>query len=184
MKGKKYPSEEPWLSFYTAALETEQRLRLSRGAAQKKLREACASGDPRSQKQPYSMVNCQPQDEGPWERIEPSEWRVHEIDLMTDEHGCNYFVDVSEDDFGRWLNEQPAPQDHGEASPRDGAIEKRLRAGERPASTCPWKCWCDNIRKDCDESASTRGFSDETIENVTKKIARKLKSCSVISVDR
>jgi hypothetical protein len=49
--------DEPWLSFYTASQEIERRLGLSKGAAQKKLREACASGDPRSRKQPYAWIN-------------------------------------------------------------------------------------------------------------------------------
>jgi hypothetical protein len=97
-------NEEPWLSFYTATHEMEQRFGMSRGAAQRTLRELCRSGEVRSQKQPYTMVNSEPQPEGPTERIEPSEWRERDIDCMTDVDGCRYLVDVSENDFRQWLS--------------------------------------------------------------------------------
>jgi hypothetical protein len=98
--------DEPWLSFYFAAQEIEERLGLSRGAAQAKLREACATGEVRSLKQPYVMIIFQPVMKGPRERIKPSEWRLDEIDLMIDADGYAYFVDVSERDFLFWLKTQ------------------------------------------------------------------------------
>ena len=80
---------------------------MSPGAAQAKLRELCASGWVRSQKEPYSFVARQPQGEGPPVLIEPSEWRRREIDVMTDSDGCKYWVDVSKIDLEHWLNQQP-----------------------------------------------------------------------------
>jgi hypothetical protein len=55
------------------------------------------------------MVNREPQTEGPTERIQPSEWRGLEVDLMTDADGCRYFVEVSENDFRHWLDQQQSP---------------------------------------------------------------------------
>ena len=67
--------EEEWLDFHEAANEIKRSLRMSPGAAQARLREICASGGVRSQKEPYSFAARQPQGEGPPVRIEPSEWR-------------------------------------------------------------------------------------------------------------
>ena len=120
--------DEPWLSFYLAAQEIEEQLGLSRGAAQAQLREVCATGEVRSQKQPYTMVSFQPVKEGPCERIKPSEWRLDEIDLMIDAAGCAYFVDVSERDFLFWLKQQSINQ----ARKNKGrALWSRSRARER-----------------------------------------------------
>jgi hypothetical protein len=65
------------------------------------LRQACASGDVRSRRQP-----CNPAtgiDEGPHEPVKPSDWTRGEVDLEFDADGCGYFVDVDEDDFRYWL---------------------------------------------------------------------------------
>jgi hypothetical protein len=99
-------TEDDWLPFHSAVREVERSLRTSPGAAQAKLRELCASGAVRSQKEPHSFVAGQPQGEGPPARIEPSEWRQREIDLMTDSDGCKYWVDVSKTDLEHWLNQQ------------------------------------------------------------------------------
>ena len=96
---------DDWLSFHSAVQEIERAKDIGRGKAQAMLRQLCASGEIRSQKQPHSNG----EEQGPWERIEPSEWRNREIDLMTDADGCQYFVDVSEIDFRGWLG-QPARQ--------------------------------------------------------------------------
>jgi hypothetical protein len=100
-------TEDDWLDFHSAVHEIELRLRMSPGAAQAKLRELCAIGAVRSQKEPHSFVAGQPQGEGPPVRIEPSEWRQREIDLMTDSDGCKYWVDVSKTDLEHWLDQQP-----------------------------------------------------------------------------
>jgi hypothetical protein len=90
------------LAFLLGAQQIE-RLGMTPGAAQAKLRELCASGEVRSWGEPYSMLNGEPQGEGPSKRIEPSEWRQREIDLMTDSDGCRYFVNVSRPDLLGWL---------------------------------------------------------------------------------
>jgi hypothetical protein len=91
-----------WLSFDIAVNEIEKRLGVSGGVARRKLREACASGDVRSQGQPYNPATGI--DEGPAEPIKPGDWRRYEVDLECDADGCRYFVDVDEDDFRYWLN--------------------------------------------------------------------------------
>ena len=98
--------EDDWLDFHEAARDVERRLRMSPGEAQAKLRELCASGAVRSWKEPYSLVARQPQGEGPSKRIEPSEWRQREIDLMTDSDGCKYFVSISKTDLLAWLDKK------------------------------------------------------------------------------
>lgn len=95
-----------WLPFYEAAKEIEHKLEVSAGKAQSILRQLCASGEARSQKEPYVIVGHEPEWQGPPERIEPSEWCHHEIDLMTDDNGCRYLVDVDEADFRYWLDHQ------------------------------------------------------------------------------
>jgi hypothetical protein len=152
-------------SFYIAAKEIREWLGFSPGAAQAKLRELCAGGVVRSWRQPFSMAGREPQGEGPPERIEPSAWRTNEIDLMTDADGCSYFVDVSTVDLDAQLG--PMKQ-----HPRDAAITKRLKAGDRPGKNILWKVFCDRIRKDCNVSSSVRGFSNETIEDATKRLFR------------
>jgi hypothetical protein len=97
-----------WLSFYEATREIEGKLGVSPGKAQSMLRQACASGEVRSQKEPYVIVGHEPQGQAPSQRIEPSEWRERELDLTTDQTGCRYFVDVDEADFRYWLNQQKA----------------------------------------------------------------------------
>ena len=91
-----------WLSFYIAANEIEQRHGVSGGVAMRMLRDACASGDVRSQRQPYNPATGI--DEGPPEPVKPNDWRRDQVDLECDADGCKYFVDVDEDDFRYWLN--------------------------------------------------------------------------------
>src|SRR5262249_58923673 len=96
--------EHHWLNFYLAANEIEQRLSVSGGVAMRMLRQACASGDVRSQGQPYNPATGI--DEAPPETIKPSDWTQREVDLECDADGCKYFIDVDEDDFRYWLNQQ------------------------------------------------------------------------------
>ena len=95
-------TERPWLNFYFAANEIEQRLGVSGGEARRMLRQACASGAVRSQRQPYNPSTGI--EEGPPEPAKPSDWMHHQLDLECDADGCGYFVDVDEDDFRYWLN--------------------------------------------------------------------------------
>jgi hypothetical protein len=115
-----------WLSFYSAAQEIERIKGVSPGKAQSMLRQACASGEVRSVKEPYVTVHQEAEGQGPPQRIEPSEWREHEIDLMTDSDGCRYFVDVSEADLRYWLGQQ-------KAKPREAREAREAReVGKRP----------------------------------------------------
>jgi hypothetical protein len=132
------PNEEPWFDFHAAVQEMQQRLVMSRGGAQAELRQLCASGQVRSRKQPYTIVNCEPQPEGPEERIEPSEWRSREIDLMTDTDGCSYFVDVSKEDFRHWLAQQETKSQGGKQSRITAALAKHFSGSPVPdRGQCP-----------------------------------------------
>lgn len=99
--------------FYSASEEIERRFDLSVGAAEKMLREACASEGVRSYKEPYSMEGFEPRGEGPRVEIVPSEWRATEIDMATDANGCRYWVYVSEADFRYWLKPKATKQRTG-----------------------------------------------------------------------
>jgi hypothetical protein len=124
------------LAFFFAAQEIERRLGFSPGAAQARLRELCASGVVRSWKEPYSIVGGQPEGEGPPELIEPSEWRVREVDLASDADGCMNFVNVSKIDFDHWLNGHQASKSGGRSTPK--------RAWAKLAIS---KLWPDGIKK-------------------------------------
>jgi len=63
------------ISFYNAVSQIEARLGVSRGKAQSMLRQACASGEIRSEKEPYSVVDgWEARSAGPPEPIEPSKF--------------------------------------------------------------------------------------------------------------
>jgi hypothetical protein len=159
-------TDDDRLPFLFAAQEIERRLGLSPGAAEAKLRELCASGVVKSWKEPYSMVGREPQGEGPPERIEPSEWKSRELDLVTDADGCSYWVDVSKIDLDQQVRKDQ------ESSLRDAEITKQLKKGRRPGKNIEWKVFCESIRKACNVGANERGFSDETIERVTKRLGQ------------
>jgi hypothetical protein len=90
--------DDNWLPFHFAAMEIKAARGVSLGKAKAMLRELCAS-EIGSRKQPYSIVNGEPRGEGPPEPIAPHEWREHAVDMMADDDGCNYFVDVNVADF-------------------------------------------------------------------------------------
>jgi hypothetical protein len=140
-----------WLNFHYAANEIKAKLGVSIGKAQSQLRQLCANGEIRSQKQPYVVVYHEAQMQGPPERIEPSEWRDREVDLMTDNYGCWYFVDVNKDDFQYWLNQQKA--EAKEIPPRQQLVIKYLKEwypnGVPDPSECPRKDLWGRLRK-CD----------------------------------
>jgi hypothetical protein len=127
-------NEEDWLPFHSAVREIKRCLRMSPGAAQAKLRELCASGSVRSQKEPYSFVARQPQGEGPPVLIEPSEWRQREIDLMTDSDGCKYWVDVSKTDLEHWLSQ---PTSGGKQSRVSRLLAEMFPDGVPNRADCP-----------------------------------------------
>jgi len=159
-------NEPGWLTFYTAAREIEQRFGGSQAEAQAKLRQACRDEKIRAMRAPYDG-----QGEGPdqlpiefWTRVAPREWRERDVDFDgPDDDGCPIEIMLNENDFRHWLDRQ-RPDDP--LAKREAAIIKWLSKKPRPA----WKQFCDGVRKDCDETSSTRGFSDETIENVARKM--------------
>jgi hypothetical protein len=116
-------SDDDLLDFHYAVMGIRAKLGGSLGKAQSVLRQLCASGEVRSQKQPHntSFRDEFIQWEGPPEDIEPSEWREREIDLMTDDNGCRYLVNVSKSDFRYWLDQQPTA---ASAKPRPKSIKR------------------------------------------------------------
>jgi hypothetical protein len=117
--------ERRWLNFYDAAKGVRKRLRVSGGVAQRMLREACAKGDVRSLREPYDPTTGQ--GEGPPELVKPSQWKQDDIDLMTDDVGCKYFVDVDEEDFDFWLDSMPKAKDkETRAAPMDNLARKTI----------------------------------------------------------
>jgi hypothetical protein len=59
------------------------------------------------------------------------------------------------------------------------AIEKLLARGQRAPDDVPWKQFCDDIRDDCGawigdrkHRKTKRGFSDDTIERVARKLMK------------
>jgi hypothetical protein len=139
--------------FDFAVQEIECCLGLSTGAAQARLRELCASGLVRSWWARAPLM-------GPPSPIRPSEWKIEEVDLSTIFRGD---VVVSKTD----LEQQIAGQ---KDSPRNAEIVKQWRKGLKPGENIPWKKFSEIIRKQCDARPGDRGFSDETIENVTRKL--------------
>ena len=158
-------NEDDWLPFYSAAGEMEQRNGMSRAQARKQVRQACADQLITSMKAPCDDGHRLPFEF--WKRIAPKEWREREVDYdEQDAEGCEIEVMIFEPDFRSWIEQQCAPQ-----SDRDAVIAKRLRKG-LPGRDVSWKVFCDGVRKDCGTSPATRGFSNETIENITRQIMK------------
>jgi hypothetical protein len=112
-------ADDDWLNFHYAVMEIKAKLGVSIGKAQSILRQLCGSGEVRSQKQPYTTtVLDEFQGGGPPQKIEPCEWREREIDLMTDDDGCRYIVDVRKGDFGYWLDQQKPAKPKTKATPK------------------------------------------------------------------
>jgi hypothetical protein len=162
-------TEEEWLSFHSAAQEIERIKGVSRGKAQSMLRQACASGEVRSVKEPYVIVHQEAEKQAPPQRIEPSEWREHEIDLMTDSDGCRYFVDVSEADF-RFLLGKPEPETQSPARKRDiarNAADAIFGNAISPSVSNP------QIEKQVGELLKQQGRSDISSDTILRAAGRK-----------
>jgi hypothetical protein len=154
-------NEEDWLTFYEAAQEIAERLGMSQAVARKHLRQACADQLIITMKRPLDPV---PLPVEFWTRVDPREWSTRTVDHdPPDADGCKTEVMIHEDDFRSWIGH---PQ-----SNREAAITKRLRVGV-PGRDLSWKRFCDDVRNDCGASLSTRGFTDETIENITREIMK------------
>jgi hypothetical protein len=72
-------------------------------------------------------------------------------------------------DLEEWLKAKQGRAADSE-HPRNVEIIKRLKVGDQPPKNIQWKVFCENIRKGCGVSLTDRGFSDERIEEVTKKL--------------
>ena len=92
--------DEEWVYFGEAIDRIEQRLDLSRDAADKTLRELCASGDVRSLRYHIDGHDVP----GRAELIKPSEWFGNRS-AEPDE-----YIDVSETDLLQWLDKQQPPK--------------------------------------------------------------------------
>jgi hypothetical protein len=139
------------LAFFFGAQQIERSLGMSPGASQAKLRELCRSGEVRSWREPYSMLGGEPQGEGPSKRIEPSEWRQREIDLMTNSDGCKYFVDVSTTDLLAWLK---GKQDRKASTPSHKRDKRNL------AEQAINHLWSNGIPKDLPHSQIVKAVGD------------------------
>jgi hypothetical protein len=122
--------EQKWLGFYFAVQQVREHLGVSDGEARRLLREACA-GSVKSQRQLY--------DRRTGEHLEPPEgltskpWREDDIDLIEDEDGTPYFVDVDEDDFRFWLQSLSTPEKKGRGAPKDDLARKTIAKLNLPA---------------------------------------------------
>jgi hypothetical protein len=98
-------SGESWCPFYFAANIIDCQLDVSRGLAERILRELCAKGDIRSIRfeDMYDDPDGEELSEEP-ELIRPSEWLGKELDL---EVKYPQIVAVSQDDLLYWLGKQP-----------------------------------------------------------------------------
>jgi hypothetical protein len=101
---------EMWFPFYIAAEVIDCQLDVSRGVAERTLRELCAKGDIRSIRydddQEDLVVAADRDDlaEEEPEFIRPSEWLGKELDL---EAKYPHVVAVSQDDVLYWIDKQP-----------------------------------------------------------------------------
>jgi hypothetical protein len=92
---------EGWLLFYVAVDEIENKLDVSRGLAERSLRELCGKGDVRSVR--FEDTEFEEDADEP-EVIRPSEWFGKELDL---EVKWPQGIAVSQDDVGYWIDKQP-----------------------------------------------------------------------------
>jgi hypothetical protein len=88
--------DEEWVYFGEATDKISQRLDLSRGSAERTLRELCARGRVRSLRHHIDIDDLL----GPAELIRPSEW-FSNLSSAPDE-----YIDVSEADLLDWLDKQ------------------------------------------------------------------------------
>jgi hypothetical protein len=171
-------ADTEWRNFHFAAQDITAKLGVSRGISHRMLRELCASGDVRAILVSYRNG----MDPRPIRLIKPSEWRTTELDM----EDCDLYeeddevneeeengVEVSQDDLEYWLAQQapetaPQPMDR-----RDEAIALRLRKGEAPPTTMPWKKCYDLIRHDIGAKPTDHGCSDVTIEKMTRPMMRR-----------
>jgi hypothetical protein len=142
--------EPGWLSFYAAALEIEQRFRLSRAEARKKLRKACADQQIDTMKVPCEEPGPLPFEF--WTRIAPGEWSEREADYDgPDADGCTTEVMVFEKDFQYWLGQHSQQQEKKQTRGKVPLIIKHLQEmfpeSVPDPAICPRKVLKDDLIK-------------------------------------
>jgi hypothetical protein len=122
---------EDWFNFDWIANEIAQRHGISRGVAERTLRELCASGDVRS-------IKANGQDEKPDEPeiIRPSEWVKDQVDLTV---GEEIWIFVSAGDIQYWLHKQAeaSGRPSKELVPPIGRTSRKQRLA-RESVGCLW----------------------------------------------
>jgi hypothetical protein len=93
--------DEQWCNFYVMADEIQRCESVSRGVAERTLRELCATGDVRSIK--FNGDDAREEYLSDVELIRPSEWVKDQVDLAV---GEEIWVYVSEADAEYWLDKQ------------------------------------------------------------------------------
>jgi hypothetical protein len=115
--------EPGWLPFLTAALEVQQRFRLSQAEACRKLRQACGDQAITSMKAPCDGGRLPLEF---WVRVSPREWREREVDYDgPDAHGCEIEVMLKEKDFQSWLDQLSAPVSKSDRTPYRQRLAKQ-----------------------------------------------------------
>jgi hypothetical protein len=112
---------EDWFNFHWIANEIAEQQGISRGVAERTLRELCATGDVRS-------IKANGQDEKPDEPeiIRPREWVEDQVDLTV---GEEIWVFVSAGDIQYWLHKQAeaSGRPSKELVPPIGRTSRKLR---------------------------------------------------------
>jgi hypothetical protein len=122
--------EQKWMNFYYAVQEVRERLGVSDGQARRLLREACA-GSVKSQRQLYDRRTGQGLEEH--ERLTSKRWREDDMDLVEEEDGSPYFVDVDEADFRYWLDNLPKSTRKRRGAPKTDLVRKIIAGLNLPA---------------------------------------------------
>jgi hypothetical protein len=166
--------DEPgWITFYTAAHLLRERGK-GWAEARKLLRAACRDEDITAMRAPDDEPEPLPFEY--WTTVKARDWRDRAVDQDDD-----IVVMLNEDDFNRWRARSvpgqavsPAGRDvqcgqQSKRSRRDDVIVKLLKDG-KPGDDLDWKSFRAKVREECGAEPTTRGYSDETITKVTRKI--------------
>jgi hypothetical protein len=141
--------EPTWITFARATDDIAQALNLPHDASAMMLHGLCATGNVRALNSQHEVIDL---DEC----------------TIADFEGQHAFIDANalRDCINEWTT---APQ----RLLRDHAIETRLKAGEIPGRTIPWKSFCDRIRRDCKVTRHSRGYTDKTISRAVRRFQQR-----------
>jgi hypothetical protein len=117
---------EEWVYFHWAADKIGDKLAITPGAAQARLRKLCASGEIRTM---MSWDNEEP------ETISPSQWRDEDVDLIAPLDFLT--VAVNRSDLRRWLDQQPTQAAGGKQSRVARLLAEMFPAGVPTRADCP-----------------------------------------------